>query len=141
MDSVLHGPQGCPLKLADARYGRTEAVPQLSEALRGAASRAGARFLDFSRATEGHEACSGGASSANEWQRRLTVDPRALVYGGLDAVGIHLAQESFHPNATAHAQLGRCVTQFVTSGATTARCLAGPDGNLNSVTTSLAALG
>jgi lysophospholipase L1-like esterase len=129
MDPVLHGPQGCPLKLNDAKYGRTEAVPQLSEALKGAAARAGAKFLDFSRATEGHEACSGGA----EWQRRLTVDPKALVFGGLDAIGIHLAQESFHPNATAHGQLGGCVTQFVTSGATTARCLIGGDGNLHPV--------
>jgi lysophospholipase L1-like esterase len=129
MDPVLHGPQGCPLKLNDAKYGRTEAVPQLSEALKGAAARAGVKFLDFSRATEGHEACSGGT----EWQRRLTVDPKALVYGGLDAVGIHLAQESFHPNAIAHGQLGGCVTQFVTSGATTARCLIGGDGNLHPV--------
>jgi lysophospholipase L1-like esterase len=133
MDSVLHGPQGCPLKLSDAKYGRTEAVPQLSDALKGVASRTGVRFLDFSRATEGHEACSGGNSTANEWQRRITVDPYALVYGGLDAVGIHLAQESFHPNATAHGQLGRCVTQFVNSGANSARCLAGGDGNLNAV--------
>jgi lysophospholipase L1-like esterase len=133
MDSILHGPQGCPFKLNDAKYGRTEAVPQFNEALRGVASRSGARFLDFSRATEGREACSGGANSSTEWQRRITVDPYALVFGGLDAIGIHLAQESFHPNATAHGQLGRCVTQFVTSGATSARCLIGGDGNLNAV--------
>ncbi|MEV4316271.1 SGNH/GDSL hydrolase family protein [Actinocrispum sp. NPDC049592] len=133
MDPILHGPQGCPLKLNDAKYARTEAVPQLSAALQGAAANAGAKFLDFSRATEGHEACSGGDSSANEWQRRLTVDPKALVYGGLDAIGIHLAQESFHPNATAHGQLGRCVTEFVNSGANTARCLVGTDGNVHSV--------
>jgi len=133
MDKLNHGPQGCPFKLNDAKYARTEAVLQFNEALRGAASRSGARFLDFSRATEGHEACSGGASSANEWQRRITVDPYALVFGGLDAIGIHLAQESFHPNATAHGQLGRCVTQFVTSGTASARCLIGGDGNLNAV--------
>ncbi|WP_209648667.1 GDSL-type esterase/lipase family protein [Kibdelosporangium banguiense] len=133
MDRVLHGPQGCPFKINDAKYGRTEAVPQFNEALRGVASRSGARFLDFSRATEGREACSGGSNSSNEWQRRITVDPYALVYGGLDAIGIHLAQESFHPNAAAHGQLGRCVTQFVNSGADSARCLAGADGNLNAV--------
>lgn len=133
MDRLNHGPQGCPFKLNDAKYGRTEAVPQFNEALRGVASRSGVRFLDFSRATEGHEACSGGSSSANEWQRRITVDPFALVFGGLDAIGIHLAQESFHPNATAHGQLGGCVTEFVTSGATSARCLIGGDGNLHAV--------
>src|ERR1044072_6096880 len=65
MDSVLHGPQGCPFKLAaprsehrravlrarqgcpfklaHAQYGRTEAVPQFAEALRGAATRGGAK--------------------------------------------------------------------------------------------------
>ncbi|HET9142085.1 hypothetical protein, partial [Actinophytocola sp.] len=37
MDEILHGPQGCPFRLSDARYGRTEAVPQLSAALRGVA--------------------------------------------------------------------------------------------------------
>jgi hypothetical protein len=133
MDEILHGPQGCPFRLSDARFGRTEAVPQLSSALRGAAQRAGARFLDFSRATEGREACSGGGSSAGEWQNRITVDPFAWVHGGLDAIGIHLAQESFHPNARGHAQLGRCVTEFVRSGTASATCLAGADGNLHAV--------
>jgi lysophospholipase L1-like esterase len=133
MDPILHGPQGCPLKLADAKYGRTEAVPQFNEVLRGVAARSGVKFLDLSRATEGKEACSGGANASREWQRRITVDPYALVFGGLDAIGIHLAQESFHPNASAHAQLGRCVTQFATSGAGSAKCLRGGDGNLNAV--------
>jgi lysophospholipase L1-like esterase len=133
MDATLHGPQGCPFKLADAGYGRTEAVPQFAEALRGVASRSGAKFLDFSRATEGHEACSGGSSTANEWQNRITVDPWAWVTGGLDAIGIHMAQESFHPNAKGHAQLGRCVTEFVNSGRPNAQCLIGSDGNVHAV--------
>ncbi|MBW4716856.1 GDSL-type esterase/lipase family protein [Saccharothrix obliqua] len=133
MDKLLHGPQGCPVRLPDAEYGRTVAVPQLSEALRGVAARTGVKFLDFSRATEGREACAKGGNPAGEWQRRLTVDPYALVHGGLDAIGIHLAQQSFHPNAEAHAQLGRCVTEFVRGGADTARCLAGPDGELHAV--------
>ncbi|HEU5473843.1 MAG TPA: GDSL-type esterase/lipase family protein [Actinophytocola sp.] len=133
MDEILHGPQGCPFRLSDARFGRTQAVPQLSEALRGAAQQAGVRFLDFSRATEGREACSGGGSSASEWQNRITVDPFAWVYGGLDAIGIHMAQQSFHPNARGHNQLGRCVTEFVQSGASSATCLVGSDGNLHAV--------
>jgi hypothetical protein len=133
MDEILHGPQGCPFRISDARYGRTEAVPQLSEALRGVATRSGTKFLDFSRATEGHEACSGGGSSANEWQNRITVDPWAWVHGGLDAIGIHSAQQSFHPNARGHAQLGACVTEFIRSGAGSAACLAGSDGNLHAV--------
>jgi lysophospholipase L1-like esterase len=133
MDATLHGPQGCPFKLADAQYGRTEAVPQFSTALQGAANRSGAKFLDFSRATEGREACSGYGNSSTEWQNRITVDPWAWVTGGLDAIGIHMAQESFHPNARGHAQLGRCVTEFVNSGSGTARCLIGSDGNLHAV--------
>lgn len=133
MDATLHGPQGCPFKLADAQYGRTEAVPQFSTALKGAATRSGAKFLDFSRATEGHEACSGFGNSATEWQNRITVDPWAWVTGGLDAIGIHMAQQSFHPNAKGHAQLGRCVTEFVNSGRSSAQCLAGADGNLHAV--------
>jgi len=133
MDDVLHGPQGCPVRIDDAGYGRTTVVPQLSEALRGVADRTGVRFLDFSRATEGHEACSGFDDSSTEWQNRITVDPWAWVNGGLDAIGIHLAQESFHPNATGHAQLGACVTEFVTSDAPSAACVAGSDGNLHAV--------
>lgn len=133
MDEILHGPQGCPFKLADAEYGRTVAVPQLSEALRGVATRSGVKFLDFSRATENHEACSGYDDSSTEWQNRITVDPWAWVTGGLDAIGIHMAQQSFHPNARGHAQLGRCVTEFVNSGRGSAACVAGADGNLHAV--------
>lgn len=134
MDKYLHGPHGCPVRLADAEYGRTVAVPQFSTALRGVATRTGVKFLDFARATENREACSNkSGSSTGEWQRRITVDPEALVHGGLDAIGIHLAQQSFHPNAAGHAQLGRCVTEFVNSGADTARCLVGADGNLHAV--------
>jgi lysophospholipase L1-like esterase len=133
MDEVLHGPQGCPFKIADARYGRTEAVPQFADVLRGVANRSGVKFLDFQRATEGHEACSGYDNPATEWQNRITVDPWAWVTGGLDAVGIHMAQESFHPNAKGHAQLGRCVTEFVNSGRSSAQCLVGTDGNLHAV--------
>ncbi|MBM7775291.1 lysophospholipase L1-like esterase [Actinokineospora baliensis] len=133
MDAINHGPQGCPLRLADAGYGRTEAVPQFAEAYRGIAARNGLSYLDLSRATEGREACSGGDNSATEWQNRVLVDPYAWVFGGLDSVGIHMAQQSFHPNARGHAQLGRCVTEFVNAGTPTARCLIGSDGNLHAV--------
>jgi lysophospholipase L1-like esterase len=129
-----HGPEGCPIRIDDARWGRTSAVPQLSSALAGVAARTGAKFLDLSRATEGREACSNlSSSTTGEWQNRVTVDPFAWVFGGLDAFGIHSAQQSFHPNATGHAQFGRCVTEFVNSGRSTARCLRGSDGNLHAV--------
>lgn len=127
---ALHAVRGCPYSRADARWGRTVLFPALSAALRGVAERTGARFLDMARATEGYEACSRSPSTL-EWQRRITVDPRALGYGGLDAVGFHLAQESFHPNATAHAEMGRCLGEFVASDAAGGACVAGADGRMH----------
>jgi lysophospholipase L1-like esterase len=123
----LPAAMGCPYSRADAEWGRTALFPALSTALRGVAERTEVRFLDMVRATEGYEACT-HALAADEWQRRITVDPAALVHGGLDAVGYHLAQESFHPTAAAHAEMGRCVGEFVRSGATTGACVAGGDG-------------
>ena len=122
--------QGCPYSRPDAAWARTVAFPQLSQTLRTVAAGAGVRFLDLSRATEGREACS-RVLADEEWQRRLTVDPNALVYGGLDAFGIHLAQESFHPSAAGHAELGRCVREFLRAGDPTAACRVGADGHLH----------
>lgn len=126
---------GCPFRLVDARWARTEAVPQLNATLRGVASQVGARFLDLTRATENREACSGGTNPATEWQTRITVDPWKLVNGQLDPAEQHRAAESFHLNATAHGQLGRCMTEFVDSNAWYATCLERSDGNLHAVTT------
>jgi lysophospholipase L1-like esterase len=123
----LQAAAGCPYSRADAGWGRTVLFPALSVALHGVAERVGARFLDMARATEGYEACTKPLQS-QEWQRRITVDPEALVYGGLDAIGYHLAQESFHPTAAAHAEMGRCVGEFVRSGSAAAACVAGADG-------------
>jgi GDSL-like Lipase/Acylhydrolase family len=123
----LQAAVGCPFSKPDAGWGRTVLFPALSAALHGVAERTGARFLDMVRATEGYEACTRPVQ-AQEWQRRITVDPEALVYGGLDAVGWHLAQESFHPMAQAHAEMGRCLGEFVRSGDATAACVARPDG-------------
>jgi GDSL-like Lipase/Acylhydrolase family len=118
---------GCPYSKPDAGWGRTTLFPALSATLHGVAERTGAVFLDMARATEGYEACT-KPLQAQEWQRRITVDPEALVYGGLDAIGFHLAQESFHPTAAAHVQMGRCIGDLVRSGASAAACVAGPDG-------------
>jgi lysophospholipase L1-like esterase len=122
--------EGCPYSRADAGWARTQAFPQLSDALAGVAATAGVRFLDLSRATEGREACS-RPLARDEWQRRVTVDPEALVHGGLDAIGVHLAQESFHPSAAGHAQLGRCLGEFLGDGAAAAACVVGDDGLLH----------
>jgi len=122
--------QGCPYSRADAGWARTVAFPQLSATLREVAQESGVRFLDLSRATEGRESCS-QVLADDEWQRRLTVDPNALVYGGLDAIGAHLAQESFHPSAAGHAELGRCVGEFLRGDAAQAACRVGADGQLH----------
>ena len=122
--------QGCPYSRADAGWARTVAFPQLSETLREVAAGTGVRFLDLSRAAEGHEACS-QVLADDEWQRRLTVDPNALVYGGLDTLGVHLAQESFHPSAAGHSELGRCAGEFLRSAAAQAACRVGADGRLH----------
>jgi lysophospholipase L1-like esterase len=118
---------GCPYSRPDAGWGRTTLFPALSAALHQVAERTGARFLDMARATEGFEACTKPLRE-QEWQRRITVDPEALVHGGLDAIGFHLAQESFHPTAAAHAEMGRCMGGFVRSGSDAAACVAGADG-------------
>lgn len=128
---AAHG-LGCPFRAEDARWGRTVAVPQLSAALAGAADQVGARFLDLSRAAEGHEACT---DAGREWQRRLTVNPDVFVQGGPAGVG-HLAQESFHLNAMGHGQLAGCLAEFVRAGVAKARCVPGSDGGLHALATS-----
>ncbi len=128
---ALHGVRGCPFRTADAKWGRTLAVPQLSAGLRGVADRTGVRFLDLSRATEDREACSHQLRS-DEWQRRLAVSPSAFVTGGLAAAG-HIAQESFHPNAAGQTQVGGCLGEFVRTKDDHGQCLVGPDGQLHSV--------
>ena len=42
-------------------------------------------------------------------------------------------QQSFHPNAGGHAQLGRCLTEFFADGLPEGSCLRGADGNLHAV--------
>ncbi|MCY7343187.1 MAG: GDSL-type esterase/lipase family protein [Pseudonocardia sp.] len=125
----LQGARGCPHSRDDAAWGRTVLFPALSATLRGVAERTGARFLDMVRATEGYEACT-RTPYTEEWQRRITVDARALVYGGLDAISFHLAQESFHPQAKAHSEMGRCVGEFVRTDARAGACVAGTDGRV-----------
>jgi lysophospholipase L1-like esterase len=132
--------RGCPYSRADAQWGRTQLFPRLSLTLRGVAERTGARFLDLQRAAQGREACS-RVSPSQEWHRRLTVDPAALAHGGLDALGYHLAQESFHPNATGHAETGRCLDQFVRSGEAFGSCVVGRDGRLQLETPQPAGIG
>ena len=128
MNSITHAFEGCPIRIADARFSRTQAVGQLSAALRGVAQRTGVRFLDLARATEGREACN--RSTSTHWITPLTVDVGTLLHS---ADPSHIVQQSFHPNAAGHAQLGRCLTEFYADGLAEGSCLRGADGNLHAV--------
>jgi lysophospholipase L1-like esterase len=130
MNSITHAFEGCPIRLSDARFSRTQAVGQLSAALRGVAARTGVRFLDLARATEGHEACTKSVSAAGRWITPLTVDASTLLHS-VDPS--HIVQQSFHPNASGHAELGGCLTEFYADGLQEGSCLAGADGNLHAV--------
>ncbi|SDQ13791.1 GDSL-type esterase/lipase family protein [Actinopolyspora saharensis] len=130
--SDLQNLSGCPLLSSDVRWVRRTAVPQLSEGLREVARQNGAAFLDLSRAGRGHEACTDSSPPADsEWFRRLSVDWNALEH---EERAPHAMQESFHPNARGYARIADCLSQFLASGRSTARCV--PDGQGGVRTTS-----
>ncbi|MEV4729185.1 GDSL-type esterase/lipase family protein [Saccharopolyspora sp. NPDC049426] len=127
----LQGLSGCPFQTSDLAWIRDVGVPQLSAGLAEVAREANARFLDLSRAGAGHEACTGDPKAANgEWFTRLTVDWEALKD---EQRAPHAMQESFHANATGHAQLARCLGQFMATTEPGATCLPDERGNLNAV--------
>ncbi|MEB3367175.1 GDSL-type esterase/lipase family protein [Saccharopolyspora mangrovi] len=127
----LQGLSGCPFLTSDLAWLRDVGVPQLSDGLREVARDADARFLDLSRAGTGHEACTGDPKTANgEWFTRLTVDWEALKD---EQRAPHAMQESFHANATGHAQLARCLGEFMAAAEPGAACLPDERGNLTAV--------
>ncbi|KAA9166367.1 hypothetical protein FPZ12_002050 [Amycolatopsis acidicola] len=128
----LQNLNGCPFKTADLQWVRDKGVPALSAGLASAANQTGARFLDLSRAGRGHEACSGGADASKEWFSRLTLQLNDLTDANRAS---HALQESFHPNANGHAQIGRCLTEFLATALPSAACLSGSDGNLHAAAT------
>lgn len=119
---------GCPFRVEDLAWVRTEAVPQLAAALRPVAQRAGARFLDLSRAAAGHEACSWAQAPAREWINRLRVDFDLLRH---EETAHRALAESFHPNATGHARIADCLQEFLLGGRREAVCLAAADATLH----------
>jgi lysophospholipase L1-like esterase len=126
----LRNLNGCPFRTEDLQWVVRQGVPVLSAGLKEAATQAGARFLDLSRAGLGHEACSGGADPGKEWFSRLTLQLHDL--GQIDRAS-HALQESFHPNAAGHAEFARCLTEFLATAEGNAGCLSGTDGHLHSV--------
>lgn len=124
----LRNMNGCPFRIADLKWIRNTGVPELSRGMREAAQAVDARFLDLSRAAYGHEACTGGTNASNEWFTRLTVRWDDL--GDVKRAS-HAAQESFHLNVAGHAQIGRCLTEFVADNTSEAACREGTDGDLH----------
>ncbi|SER30243.1 GDSL-like Lipase/Acylhydrolase family protein [Actinokineospora terrae] len=127
----LRNLNGCPFREADLRWVRAEAVPKITDGVRQAARESGARLLDVSRAGVGREACSRD-DATQEWFSRLSVRWNDL---GDDDRASHALQESFHPNAAGHAQLGRCFGEFLVTDSRAAACLPGADGDLHPATT------
>lgn len=122
---------GCPFRTEDVRWVERTAVPVLTAGVREAAANAGARYLDLSRAGIGHEACSDARDQAQEWFRRLAVEWEDLQH---EDRATHALQESFHPNATGHEQIGRCLGEFVNAPGRAAACLPGQNGDLHAAT-------
>ncbi|WP_156753650.1 GDSL-type esterase/lipase family protein [Actinokineospora pegani] len=118
---------GCPLRSEDLDWVSETAVPVMTEGVRRVARETGVRFLDLSRAGIGREACS-REDPAQEWFARLAVRWEDL---GHEERFSHALQESFHPNAAGHAQIGRCLGEFIGSADPAAACLVGGDGNLH----------
>ncbi|ANZ39505.1 hypothetical protein BBK82_29110 [Lentzea guizhouensis] len=131
MPRSLQNLSGCPLRTSDLRWVVDEGVPELSNGLRAAAGKAGARFLDLARAGEGHEACVGGSSPDDEWFTRLTLD-----WAGLkdDRRSAHALQESFHPNARGHQQFANCLSEFLAVDKGDGACVPRLDGTLGLTT-------
>ncbi|MET8759198.1 GDSL-type esterase/lipase family protein [Lentzea sp. NPDC004782] len=131
MARSLQNLSGCPLRTSDLEWVVEDAVPELSNGLRTAANKVNARFLDLSRAGEGHEACAGKPET--EWFTRLTVD-----WAGLknEKRSSHALQESFHPNALGHEQFGRCLTEFLAADKRDGACVPRLDGTLGLTTES-----
>jgi hypothetical protein len=133
----LQNLSGCPFVTEDLAWLRDTAIPELSEGLRKVAQESGARFLDLSRAGRGHEACTGDPRSPEkEWFTRLTVDWEALQS---EQRAPHAMQESFHANVAGHRELGRCLSEFLSSRAPHAACLADDRDSLHAVPDEVAA--
>ncbi|CAM01588.1 GDSL-like lipase/acylhydrolase family protein [Saccharopolyspora erythraea NRRL 2338] len=133
----LQNLSGCPFLTPDLAWIRDTGVQQLSDGLHDVAQQVGARFLDLSQAGRGHEACTGGNKTPEEeWFTRLTVDWPSLKD---ELRAPHAMQESFHANATGHAQFARCLRAFLATEDPTAVCLPDERGNLQAVSPEVAA--
>ncbi len=127
--------QGCPVRDDDAGWARATVVGQYSSMMGGVAAQSGVRFLDLGPALRGHEVCAEGVSHSQEWANGVKIDIEEIENG----LGENIVQQSFHPNALGHGQLGGCLTEFYSYGSTNAACTVGGDGNLHPTAASVAA--
>jgi lysophospholipase L1-like esterase len=123
--------EGCPFRQDDVAWAHNTTVPEFSQYL-GQAARGvpGVKYLDLNGAFTGREICADGISHSQEWVNGLVIDASEILNG----LGENLVQQSFHPNAAGHVEMGGCLTEFVASSASTARCARGGDGNLHLTT-------
>jgi lysophospholipase L1-like esterase len=96
---------GCPLWNVDADWAVREATPAIAAAMRAAAEREGAEFLDLQHALDGHQLCdrrssrvgpTGPSPLSAEWFRRLSFSQGST-------------RESLHPNAYGQRAIGACI--------------------------------
>lgn len=103
-------PGGCPFTDADADWSDSVLVSTLNRELRRIAEAHGARFLDLSRAFDGHRVCEQGSELVGssgpsgidaEWFRFL-----------VPCCGF-AKRESLHPNAYGQRAIGACLDEFL----------------------------
>ncbi len=114
--------QGCPFTTADLRWARTGLTADIAVAWSAVAADHGARYLDLSRALEGHEVCARTATAATEWAKGIFVNLAQIRHG----LGSNLVSQSLHPNEAGHAKIGRCLARFLPTTDRAAHCLADP---------------
>lgn len=123
-------PGGCPFTDADADWANNALVSTLNLELSSMAAARGARYLDLSRAFDGHRVCevgselvgSDGPSGVSaEWFRFL------VPCCGLEK------RESLHPNAYGQRAIGACLDLFLAERAGNRGCRNRPGGGPGSM--------
>lgn len=129
------GAFGCPVRDDDGNWAKNWVAGRFATTIARVAATTGVRFLDLAPALRGREACARGISRSAEWSNGVTVDLAGLRHG----LGMHLLQESAHPNARGYTQFARCLTAFAARDENSAKCARQPDGNLAPVVTAAVA--
>ncbi|WP_245797420.1 GDSL-type esterase/lipase family protein [Mangrovactinospora gilvigrisea] len=101
---------GCLAYSSDGKWARDTADPVLSAGLRGVAQQTGAGFLDLSKAFLGHEACS-----TKPWVRGVQLELKNRN---------SMAAGSYHPNATGHRMIARCLGAYFAAAKADGVCTA-----------------